>query len=66
MYHHMIQVAARVFFRIGSLGLLKTLSSFIYFRNVSFEILSKSFHKQTIILMSYMYCMLINWADNFE
>lgn len=64
MYHQMIHLASRIYFRIGSLTKLKSLKSYKYFKTVSFDILSKSFHKQTIILMSYMYCLLMNRADN--
>ena len=66
MYHQLIHLAARMFFRVGNITLLKSLKSYVYFKEISFEILSKSFHKNTIILMSYMYCLLMIRADNFE
>lgn len=64
MYHLMIHIAARVYFKMGSYLILKKLKSFTYFKNQSFDMLSRSFHKQTILLMSYMYCALLLKADN--
>jgi len=42
------------------------MKSYLFFKSVSFEILSKSFHKHTIVLMSYAYCLFMNRADNIE
>ena len=66
MYHTLIYLVAKSFFRVGSLPKLKMLKSYCFFKDISFDILSKSFHKNTVILMSYAYCMLINKADSFE
>ncbi len=66
MYHSLIHLCAKSFFRVGSTQKLKQLKSYNYFKEISFDILSKSFHKNTVILMTYAYCMLIMRADNFE
>ena len=60
----MIHIAARVFFRVGDLKTLKKLKSYVYFKSMSFDILSRSFHKQSILLMAYMYCGLMVKADD--
>lgn len=62
----MIHLAARIYFRVGRYEELLKLKSFSYFKGESFDILSKSFQKHTIVLMTYMYCYLLNKADDKE
>ncbi len=66
LYHTLIHVVAKSFFRVGSIPKLKELKSYCFFKSISFDILSKSFHKNTVILMTYAYSMLINKADSFD
>lgn len=62
----MIHLGARIFFRVGNFTELCKLKSFKYFKAESFDILSKSFQKHTIVLMTSMYCQLLNKAEDMD
>ena len=65
-YHLMIHIAARIFFAAKTMKNLSQIKSYLYFKQMSFDMLSRSFHKKTILLMSYMYSTILTTFENFE